>query len=195
MDKIQKLTSKIYEEGIIKGNQDAERIREEAQSYYDERIKLAKQEAEQIIKKAQGKAAELTKNTQSELQLFARQAVDALKTEIINLLAGKISTSSIEKAFENKDFMHKLLLSFIQQMAKDEQVTIQTEDAPAFKKYVEDNACEILNNNLIIKEVKGLPAEFIIEPKDGSYKIYFGEEEFLNYFKAFLRPQLVEMFF
>lgn len=195
MDKIQELTSKIYEEGIIKGNQDAERIREEAQNYYNDKVKEAQKEAEQIIRKAEEKAAELSKNTQSELQLFARQAVDALKTEIVNLLADKIAVSSIEKAFEAKDFMHKLLLTFVQQMAKEEQVSVGAENAEAFKKYVENNAREILDNKLTIKEVKGLPAEFIIEPKDGSFKIYFGEEEFLNYFKTFLRPQLVEMFF
>jgi V/A-type H+-transporting ATPase subunit E len=195
MDKIQELTSKIYEEGIIKGNQDADRIREDAQNFYNHKIKEAEDQAQQIIHKAEEQAAELSKNTKSELQLFARQAVDALKTEIVNLLADKIAVSSIEKAFETKDFMHKLLLSFVQQMAKDEQITVSGEDAVEFKTYVENNAREILNNNLIIKEVKGMLAEFIIEPKDGSFKIYFGEEEFLNYFKTFLRPQLVEMFF
>lgn len=195
MDKIQELTSKIYEEGIIKGNQDADRIREEAQDYYDNKIKEAKQEAEQIIKKTEEQSAELSKNTRSELQLFAKQAVDALKTEIVNLLTDKIAVSSMEKAFDSKDFMHKLLLSFVQQMAQNEQVTVETENALSFKQYVEDNAREILDKNLIVKEVKGLPTEFVVEPKDGSYKIYFGEEEFLNYFKTFLRPQLVEMFF
>ena len=195
MDKIQELTSKIYEEGIIKGNREADRIREDAQHYYDDKVKEAKQKAEQILKKAEEQAAELTKNTQSELQLFANQSIDALKTEIVNLLADKISASSIEKAFETKDFMHKLLLSFVQQIAKEEQVTVETEAASDFEKYVEDNAKELLNNSLIIKEVKGISAQFIIEPKDGSYKIHFGEDEFLNYFKAFLRPRLVEMFF
>lgn len=195
MDKIQELTSKIYEEGIIKGNQDADRIREEARSYYDNKIKEAEEKAGQIVRKAEERAAELSKNTQSELQLFAHQAVDALKTEIVNLLSDKIAVSSIEVAFGTKDFMHKLLLSFVEQMAKEGQVTVTAENAQAFKMYVENNAREILNNNLIIKEVKELPAEFIVEPKDGSYKIYFGEEEFLNYFKTFLRPQLVEMFF
>jgi V/A-type H+-transporting ATPase subunit E len=195
MDKIQELTSKIYEEGIIKGNQDADRIREEAQAYYDEKIKEAQQEAKQILQQAEEQAAYLSKNTQSELQLFARQAADALKTEIVDLLADKISASSVEKVFESKDFIHTLLLSFVQQMAKDEPMIIKTKNASGFKKYVEDNVREILNNNLIIKEVKGLPTEFVIGPKDDAYKIYFGEEEFLDYFKAFLRPQLVEMFF
>ncbi len=195
MDKIQELTSKIYEEGIIKGSQEADRIREEAQNYCDAKIKDTEKEAEWIIRKAEEQAADLAKNTQSELQLFSQQAVDALKTEIINLLTDKIAVSSIDKAFDSKDFMHKLLLSFVQQMTTQINVTVETANAQSFKTYVEENVRDILNNKLTIKEVKGLPARFVVLPEDGSYKIHFGEDEFINYFKAFLRPQLVEMFF
>ena len=41
----------------------------------------------------------------------------------------------------------------------------------------------------------GIKTLFTVSPADGSYKVNFGEEEFMNYFKAFLRPQLVEMLF
>jgi V/A-type H+-transporting ATPase subunit E len=43
--------------------------------------------------------------------------------------------------------------------------------------------------------VNGSKTLFSISPADGSYKVNFGEEEFENYFKDFLRPQLVEMLF
>ena len=32
-------------------------------------------------------------------------------------------------------------------------------------------------------------------PSDGAYKVNFGEEEFMNYFKDFLRPQLIDILF
>ena len=38
-------------------------------------------------------------------------------------------------------------------------------------------------------------AVFTIAPADGSYKGNFGTEEFEEFFKSFLRPQLVEMLF
>ena len=38
-------------------------------------------------------------------------------------------------------------------------------------------------------------ASFSIIPADGSYKVTFGEDEFIEFFKEFLRPQLVEMLF
>ena len=43
--------------------------------------------------------------------------------------------------------------------------------------------------------MNGNKASFAIAPADGSYKIHFGEAEFVEYFKEFLRPQLIEMLF
>ena len=51
------------------------------------------------------------------------------------------------------------------------------------------------NKGVTIEKVNGIKTLFTISPADGSYKINFGEEEFMNYFKEFLRPQLVEMLF
>jgi len=43
--------------------------------------------------------------------------------------------------------------------------------------------------------VNGRNSLFTIQPADGSYKVSFGKEEFEDYFKSFLRPQLVQMLF
>ena len=45
------------------------------------------------------------------------------------------------------------------------------------------------------KKTEGKKASFSIIPADGSYKVTFGEDEFIEFFKEFLRPQLVEMLF
>ena len=55
-----------------------------------------------------------------------------------------------------------------------------------------DNKSNLIYNS---EEVNGMKALFSISPADGSYKVNFGEEEFENYFKEFLRPQLVKMLF
>jgi V/A-type H+-transporting ATPase subunit E len=53
----------------------------------------------------------------------------------------------------------------------------------------------MLDSGLKIEEVNGKKHSFTIAPSDGSYKITFGEEEFIAYFKDFLRPHLVELLF
>ena len=70
-----------------------------------------------------------------------------------------------------------------------------TSDAESLKKYFAANAKALLDKGVTIEQVNGIKALFSVSPADGSYKVNFGEEEFMNYFKAFLRPQLVEMLF
>jgi V/A-type H+-transporting ATPase subunit E len=63
------------------------------------------------------------------------------------------------------------------------------------KDFFTHHAKELLNNGLKIVEVNGKKHSFTISPADRSYKITFGEEEFIELFKDFLRPQLVDLLF
>ena len=81
------------------------------------------------------------------------------------------------------------------QWSANEFIVISTADAEGLKKYFVANAKALLDKGVRIEEVNGTKSLFTISPADGSYKVNFGEEEFENYFKDFLRPQLVEMLF
>ena len=56
-------------------------------------------------------------------------------------------------------------------------------------------AKSLLDGGVKIEKVSGKNAGFTIVPADGSYKVSFGEDEFVAFFKEFLRPGLVEMLF
>jgi len=182
--KIQELTDKIYREGVEKGNTEAERI-----------ISEANERKENILKEAESEAAELKKNTEAELKLFATQAVEALKSEVSDLITGEVVASNIKAAVVDPAFMQKVILELVKNWAKGESLTIQAPEAEALKKYFEANAKALLDKGCKIEKVNGKKASFAIMPADGSYKVTFGEEEFIEFFKAFLRPQLVDMLF
>ena len=57
------------------------------------------------------------------------------------------------------------------------------------------NAKALLDIGVKIEQVNGLKTLFSVSPADGSYTVDFGAEEFENYFKSFLRPQLIKMLF
>ena len=152
--KIQELTDKIYKEGVEKGNEEAGRIIADANAQKQAILTEAEAEAKRIVAQAEKQAAELKKNTEAELKLFATQSVEALKSEVVNLITGKITSSNVKAIVSDTAFMQKVIL----EMAKDD-------------------------------------ASFTIAPADGSYKVSFGEDEFVAFFKEFLRPGLVEMLF
>lgn len=193
--KIQELTDKIYREGVEKGNAEAERIISDANERKEAILKEAEAEAKNVVAAAEKQAAELKKNTEAEVKLFATQAVEALKSEICDLITGEVVSSNIKAALVDPAFMQKVILELVKSWPKGEFLTIQSSEADTLKKYFEANAKALLDKGCKIEKVNGKKASFAIIPADGSYKVTFGEEEFVEFFKEFLRPQLVDMLF
>ena len=193
--KIQELTDKIYREGVEKGNEEAGRIITGAKEKEEAIIKEAENKAQQILAEAEKKASELKKNTEAELRLFASQALDALKSEVVNLVSDKIVTNNVKAATADAAFIQKTILETAKEWAKNGNVIIGAADATTLTDYFATNAKELLDKGVKIEQVNGKKTSFTLAPADGSYKISFGDEEFVEYFKEFLRPQLIEMLF
>lgn len=195
MNTLQELTDKIYAEGVEKGKNEAAKILSEAEAKAAAILAAAEKEAAEKIQKAEQKAAELDKNTRAELKLYADQSVNAIKTEITNLLTDKLAADSVKAATADKAFMQKLIAELAQELAKGGEVVISAKDAEALKTYVAANLKGMLEKGVKIEEVKGQKAEFAIAPANGGYKLNFGDAEFIAYFKEYLRPQIQELLF
>ena len=195
MDKIQELTSKLFNEGVEKGKAEADNIIAEAKASSSKILNNEKKEAEHIVAAAQKEAAEMKANTESELKLFASQASEALKSEIANLVTDKLSTSNVKAATEDKAFMQKLITELVVNWAKDESLTIGVESSEELTKYITANAKNLLDGGLKIETVNNLKSGFVLSPEDGSYRVKFSEEEFTQYFREFLRPQIQKLLF
>ena len=194
-NKIQELTDKIYREGVAKGNEEAQRLVSNAREEAAKILEDARKEAEAIVTAARKTATETAENTQAEIKLFAGQAVNALKTEVASLLTNQVVTDAVKGFVADKDYLNKFIVSLATQWVANEEIVISTSDAEGLKKYFAANAKSLLDKGVKVEQVNGNKTLFSISPADGSYKVNFGEEEFENYFKEFLRPQLVEMLF
>lgn len=194
-NKIQELTDKIYREGVEKGNTEARKLIANAQDEAKKIVEDARKEAEAIVAASRKSADELAENTKSELKLFAGQAVNALKSEIATLVTDKIVDTDVKAFAADKDYLNAFIVALATKWSVNEPIVISTADAEALKKYFAVKAKALLDKGVKIEQVNGNKTLFTVSPADGSYKVNFGEEEFMNYFKEFLRPQLVEMLF
>jgi V/A-type H+-transporting ATPase subunit E len=91
--------------------------------------------------------------------------------------------------------MQKVIIELVKNWAKDEKLTIGAENANELQKYIASNAKDLLEKGLKIESVNGIKTGFTVAPEDGSYKVKFGEDEFVEYFKEFLRPQIQKLLF
>ena len=194
-NKIQELTDKIYREGVEKGNTEAQKLIANAQDKAKKIVEDARKEAEAIVAASRKSADELAENTKSELKLFAGPAVTALKSEIATLVTDKIVNADVKAFAADKDYLNAFIVALASKWSVNEPIVISTADADGLKKYFAAQAKALLDKGVKIEQVNGNKTLFTVSPADGSYKVNFGEEEFMNYFKEFLRPQLVEMLF
>jgi len=200
-NRLQELTDKIYQEGISKGNEEAEKIVSDARAEAEKILADAKKEAEKIVADAEKKSAEFDQNTKSELKLASRQAVDALKQELVGIINGSITSAEIKAAMGDTKFVQKAIETAVKNWAVhhdetiDMQVLIPKEDEKAISDYFAGAAKGLLDKGFSIETVNELKAGFQVAPADGSYKISFTDEDFINFFKEFLRPKIVELLF
>ena len=195
MDKIQELTSKLYTEGVEKGREEAEKIVAEANAQEREIIERANAKAEEIISRAEKRASELKNHTEAELKLYAKQSAEALKSEITNLITDRLTDSNIKAATADSHFMQQLIIELIKNWSKDDKLTIGVENPDMLQSYIASNAKELLNRGISIESVNGIKTGFTISPEDGSYRVRFGEDEFIEYFREFLRPEIQKLLF
>ena len=193
--RIQELTNKLLNEGVEKGKVEADKIVLAAKDESAKIISEAQQQAKEIVEAARKDADVLDGNTKAELKMYASQAISALKTDVANMLTNAVVKDVVAGIVADKDFMNQFVLKLAEKWGAQEEIVISTEDAAKLKSLFAAKAKNLLDNGVKIEEVHGQKALFSIQPADGSYKVNFGDEEFENYFKSFLRPQLVDMLF
>ena len=193
--KIQELTDIIYNEGVAKGQAQADQILAQANDQAAKIVADAQKQADSLLAAARKEAADNAENVQKELRLHAAQAVEALKSEIATVVTDKIVQDSVKGFTADQKSFNEFMLRIAQEWGKKQQIEINAQDADALTRFFNANAKALLDKGVKITQVNGQPAEFSIQPADGSYKVNFGTEEFMNWFKSLLRPQLVETLF
>ena len=90
-NKLDVLTKKLYEEGVDKANQEAEKIIAQAKEKAAKLIAEAEEQAKGIKAGAATEVENMKKKAESEMTLSARQAITALKQSITSLISGEVA--------------------------------------------------------------------------------------------------------
>lgn len=192
---IQALTEKVYQEGVLKGEQEAAKILAAANAQAEQVERDARTRAEQIIAEAQRSASELKSNTEREIKLNASKLIEATKASIVDVLAGRIAGDSVQALTANPELLQRVVLEIAKGFDLKHGVEITSSQAEELKAYFAQNAKALLEEGLTIKQVAGKATQYTIRPQNGSFKVEIGEQEFVELFKSILRPQLAQELF
>lgn len=200
-NKIQQLIEKIYLEGVVKAKEDADLIIANAKKEASEIIQLAKKKESEIIEQAKVQANEIKKNTDSEIQLAARQLMSKIKQQITNLITTKQIKPSVNESFNDSEFVQNIILTIIQKWNPqkleelDLKISLPEKDKKEFTHFFESKAFAALNKGVNIDFDSKTKNGFKIGPKDGSYIISFSAQDFESYFKGYFRDKTKKLLF
>ncbi|MBP6230791.1 MAG: hypothetical protein KA397_03940 [Paludibacteraceae bacterium] len=197
--KLQELTEKIYNEGVQKAQQQVEIIVKEANEKALTIEEEAKKKAKSIIEEAEKKAELLTKHVQSELKMSITQAQAALKQTLSSLITTKAIDAPVKELFENKDFLQDLIKTivgaWISQGITDLQVILPEKSKKEMDASLKKQLIKELNSGVELVFSDTIKSGFKVAPTKGGYQLSFTDQDFINYFKAYLRPKTTELLF
>lgn len=200
-NKILELTEKIYNEGVVKAKVEADQIIADAKKEAGEIIKSAKKQELEILEQAKIQAAEFKKNTNSEIQLAARQFMSKFKQQIANLVTVAQVEPPVKEAFKDIEFVKNIILTVVQnwnpQKPEELNLTIllPEKDEKEFSDFFETKAISALNQGIDIQFDAKTTDGFKIGPQNGSYIISFTDKDFENYFKGYIKDRTKKLLF
>uniref|UniRef100_UPI0032178304 hypothetical protein n=1 Tax=uncultured Draconibacterium sp. TaxID=1573823 RepID=UPI0032178304 len=200
-DKIQEITQKIYNEGVIKAKEDAYKIIADAKTQADEIVQSARKEQEGIILKAQKQASEIKRQTNIELQLAARQFISNLKQKVTKIITTSQVAVPVKNALEDADFVKKVILTIVNNWNSEKsedinlKVLLPAKEEKEFLQFFDSKINETLNTRIEVYFDEKIKTGFKIGPQDGSYILSFTDNDFDNYFQRYIKDRTKKILF
>jgi len=200
-NKIEELTKKIYNEGIEKAKEEADRIIKNAKNEADSLIKDAEKKADEIKKSAADKKQELIRNTESEIKMTSQKVISEIKQKVTTLVTSKVVKGSLDGVVDDKDLVKKVITTLAGNWnpASGEELNLNIVLPEAFKNelngYFESLTFKNLKEGMTVNFDNSFKSGFKIGPGDNSYILSFTDEDFISFFKNYLRPKTVELLY
>ena len=190
--KLQELTDRLYNEGVGKAKQEADRVLAEAKQKADAIIAGAKSEAEAVKSAAAREIAEQKRNVESEMKMASQQAVSALKDRIIQLVTASIVDGPSAAAMADTDFIKQLISSLVSGAGSDLgalRLELPAESEGKMQDFLKAGALAKLSAGMDIHFDRNLAGGFRVGPKDKGFVVSFTDEGFAEFFREYLRPR------
>ncbi len=200
-DKLQKLTDKLYEEGLSKGKQEGEELVAKAKTEANNIIENAKAEAKAIIAEAEKKAAELTQKTEADIRMASVQSMTSTRNEIENMIVAKTTEKPVDNLLSSPDFVKEMIMSIVKAFNPanitpiDMDIILPDSLKDKVVGTMESEIKEQLGSNVKINYSNKLGGGFKIGPKDGGYTLQFTDDEFKKLISSYLRPATRKLLF
>ncbi len=194
-NKLQKLTEKLYNEGLEKGKNDAAKILSDAKAKELEILDRAKADAAKILADATRKASELKENTLNEIKLTSTQLISQIRTQILETITAKVVTPKVDKAWKDGDFVKKLILDAVAKFNPSANQPVNVVVTAELQEQVQAEILEAFNKSVTLTTNDKVKVPFVINPQNDNYFVSFTDKDFDELIKNALRSTVKEIIF
>jgi len=199
MDKLQELTQKLYEEGLVKGKQEGEALLEKAKAEADDIVRQAREEAEAILAEARRQAGDFKVKTESDVKMASSQALQATRSDIENVVISKMTDMTVKNALSSEEYLKGIITAVAQQFSTQETADIALVLPESLKAglepFVKNELGKLLGKGIEATFSKKIAGGFKIGPKDGGYFVSLTDETFQELIASYLRPVTKKLLF
>lgn len=196
---LQKLTDKLYEEGLSKGKQEGEEIVSKAKVQAEAILADAKSQAEAILAKAQKEADDLKSKVASDVKMAASESLAATRQSIEKLIVTEICEKPVKEALTSEDFVKEVIKAVAARFSSEESTDLDIVLPETLKNavgpFVENELASILGRGVSARYSKKIAAGFQIGPKDGAWYISLTDESFTELIGSYLRSATRQILF
>jgi V/A-type H+-transporting ATPase subunit E len=200
MNKLKELTDKLYNEGLSKGQQEAEIILNQAKTEAANIINEARDKAKEIEQAAKRQALEIKANADAEIKLAGRQIISEVKQSVETLVLTEAISSDVKLAFDDVAFIRTLIQTATERFNPDDAgnfdlfMIVPKGQRDTVSEYLSAKVSTALSS-IEISEDSRMKSGFRIGSKNEGYYISFTDEDFDALFKTYLRPKVSELLF
>ena len=196
-DQLQEMLQKIYDEGLNKAKDEAEKILEASRQQSQKLKSDAEAEAAKIIADAKQQTSELDKKLNSDLKMAAQQALSALKSKVVSSVMVESIDKQTAKSVNDTAFLQKLILEVLGKWSPQSSLvlTVPENKKAELDAWLKDAVKSVFSGTLKVEFSPVMKNGINIAPADGTYKLSFTDEDFANFFKSYLRPKAVQILF
>lgn len=199
-NKLQEITDKLYQEGLVKGKDEAQLIITEAEKQAASILEKANQQAEQVRVNAEKQAKDIQSNAMAEIKMAGRQMMTSIKTSIEGAIIAKTIAPATRSAFEQTEFVKELVKIALTKFSVDEEnqgltVLLPKNKQTELENYMSESIGKILQIGLNVQFDEKLQNGLKIQSKGDGYWISLTDADFVELFKDYIRPKLQEILY
>ena len=200
-NKLQELTDRLYQEGVEKGEEKGGEIVAEADERADAIVAGARKDAEEIIASAKKSASAVKERIEAEIRLSGRQAIRTFKKEIEDVIVAEALDENLSAAMNDlgniEDFVRIVIQNWHPERTESPtlELLLPEKRREELEEWFRSEAGRAMAEGIDIKFHKNIKGGFQIASIEGGYRINLTDEDFLEFFKHYLKPRTRELLF